>query len=214
MKLYISSYGQWPDNCACLFASLASGFYLVNVVVMNLCHTTTNIHNNIVCLPSNVPPESIIMTMLMVLMVQIVARGVSRAALMGSWMICLIAINVAIYLSGNSNYIWINVLLLLIICISYELERQPLCQFINTAKAMEAVKVSAGKCTLAIYPLTHPRYPLTQPTLTTTLSPILATYILQILSQPAELEVQLSVYKTLLADEALEAKRSLVSLDF
>ena len=172
VNLYKSKYGQYPDNCACLFASLASGFYLINIVIIDLCHTITDIHNNIVCLPTTIPPESIIMTMLMVLMMQIVARGVRRSALVGSWIICLIAINVSIFLSGNSNYVWINVLLLLIICVSYELERQPLCQFINTTKAMEAVKVAA------------------------------------------ELELQLSVYKTLLAAEALESKRSLVSLDF
>ena len=169
VKLYNSPYGQWPDNCACLFVALASGFYLVNIVIMNLCDTTTAISHNIVCLPTTVPPEAIIMTMLIVIMVQIVARGVSRIALVCSWIICLVAINCAISLSGNSNYVWINLLLLLIICVSYELERQPLCQFINTTKAMEAAKVAA------------------------------------------ELELQLSVYKTLLAAQALEAKRSLVS---
>ena len=169
VKLYKSSYGQWLDNCACLFAALATGFYLVNVVIMNLCHTTTNISNNIVCIPTTVPPEAIILTMLIVVMVQIVARGVSHIALMCSWVICLVAINASIYLSGNSNYVWINLLLTLLMGISYELECQPLRQFIKTAKAREAAKVAA------------------------------------------ELALQLSIYKTLLASEALESKRSLVS---
>ena len=168
VKLYKSSYGQWPDNCASLFAALASGFYLVNVVIMNLCHTTSNISNNIECLPTTVPPEAMIMTMLIVIMVQIVARGVSHIAIVCSWVICLVAINFTIYLSGNSNYVWINLLLTLLMGISYELERQPLRQFINTAIAREAAKVAA------------------------------------------ELALQLSIYKTLLASEALESKRSLV----
>ena len=169
VKLYKSPYGQWPDNCASLFAPLATGFYLVNVVIMDLCHTTTDISNNIVCLPTTIPPEAMILTMLIVIMVQIVARGVSHIALVGSWVISLVAINFTIYLSGNSNYVWINLLLLLIICVSYELERQPLRQYINTAKAREAAKVAA------------------------------------------ELALQHSIYKTLLASEALESKRSLVS---
>ena len=169
VKLFKSSYGQWLDNCACLFAALASGFYLVNIVIMHLCHTTTDIHNNITCLPSSVPPEAIIMTMLIVVMVQIVARGVSGIALVCSWVICLAAVNTSIYLSGNSNYAWINLLLILIMGVSYELERQPLCQFIKTANAMEAVRVAA------------------------------------------ELQLQLSTYRTLVASDALESKRSLVS---
>ena len=169
MKLYKSPYGQWPDNCVCIFASLACAFYLVNVVIMNQCHTTTNISNNITCVPTTVPPEAMILTMLSIVMVQIVARGISRIALVCSWVICLVAINVAIYLSGNSNYVWINLLQTLIIGISYELERQPLRQFIKTAAAREAAKVAA------------------------------------------ELELQLSTYKTLLASEALESKRALVS---
>ena len=169
MKLYRSSFRQWPDNCACLFVALASGFYLVNIVMMNLCHTTTNFNNNIVCLPTNVPPESIIMTMLIVIMVQIVAPGVSRIALICSWFFSITAINVSIYMSGNSNYVWINVLLILIMGMSYELERQPLRQFNKMTKTMEAVRVAA------------------------------------------ELQLQCSTYKILLASEALESKRSLVS---
>ena len=169
VKLFKSSYGQWLDNCACLFAALASGFYLVNIVIMHLCHTTTDIHNNITCLPTDIPPEAIIMTMLIVVMVQIVARGVSCIALMCSWVICVVAVNFAIYLSDNSNYVWINLLLILIMGVSYELERQPLCQFIKTANAMEAVRVAA------------------------------------------ELQLQLSTYRTLVASDALESKRSLVS---
>ena len=169
VKLYKSSYGQWPDNCACLFAALASGFYLVNIVIMDLCHTTTNINNDIVCLPTSVPPEAIIMTMLIVIMVQIATRGVSHLALVCSWIICVVAINFSIYLSENSNYVWINLLLILIMGMSYEWERQPLRQFNKMAGAMEAVKVAA------------------------------------------ELQLQYSNYKILLASEALESKRSLVN---
>jgi hypothetical protein len=169
VKLYKSSYGQWPDNCACLFSALACGFYLVNVVITNQCHTTTDIDNNIACLPTTIPPEAMILTMLIVAMVQIFARGVSPIVLVFSWIISLIAINVAIYLSGNSNYVWINILLAIKMGMSYELERQPLRHFVKMSKAMEVVRVAA------------------------------------------ELELQLSVYKALLASEALESKRSLVS---
>ena len=115
------------------------------------------------------PPEAIVLTMLIVIMVQIVARGVSHIALVCSWVICIVAINASIYLSGNSNYVWINLLLVLLMGISYELECQPRRQFIKTAKAREAAKVTA------------------------------------------ELALQYSIYKTLLASEALESKRSLVS---
>ena len=156
-KLYDSSYGQWPDNLACLCAALSTSFYLVNIVLMDLCDPDMDVnvgmYNPRTCNSSVEPlPETYLLTMLIVLLIQIAARGVSRIALVCSWMICFVAINASIYLSVSGSYVWMNLLQLLIVWVSYELERQPLRQFIKTIRAVEAAEMAAKlKVRLAAY---------------------------------------------------------------
>ena len=158
-QLYDSSYGQWPDNSAIVCAALSSGFYLVNVVLMGWCDpdVVVNVggtkHGHVACVSFvEPPPESFVFTMIIILLLQIAARGVSRIALVCSWIICFVAINVSIYLSGSGSYVWINVLQILIVCASYELERQPLRHFIKTIRSIEAGEMNAKlKVRLAAY---------------------------------------------------------------
>ena len=106
VTLYYSSYGQWLDNGAILFASLSTGFYLVNIVLMDLCDPdmavvyNTGLNHHTGC-DSYVepPPESFVLTMIIIIVLQLVARGVSRIALVCSWIICIVAVNTSIYLS-------------------------------------------------------------------------------------------------------------------
>ena len=149
VNMYNSSYGQWPDNGAILFAALSTGFYLVNIVLMDLCDpervVNNGLNNHVACVSSLVepPPESFVLTMISVVMLQIVARGLSRTALVCSWIICIVAVNTSIYLSDSGSYAWMDLLLLFLVCISYELERQPLRQYIKTTKAIVAGEVTA-----------------------------------------------------------------------
>ena len=148
VNLYNSSYGQWPDNGAILFAALSTGFYLVNIGVMDLCDpdmVVNNEKNNHVACVSSVepPPESFVLTMISIVVLQLVARGVSRIALVCSWITCIVAVNTIIYLSHSGSYVWMNLLLLFCLCISYEFERQPLRQYIKTTKAFVAGEVAA-----------------------------------------------------------------------
>ena len=147
VKLYNSPYGQWPDNGAILFVALSTGFYLVNIVLMDLCDPDIVVNNwsnnHAACSFIEPPPESFVLTMIFVLVLQIVARGVSRMALVCSWIVCIVAVNMSIYLSDSGSYVWMNLLQLFLLCISYELERQPLCQFIKTTKAIVAGEVAA-----------------------------------------------------------------------
>ena len=144
-RLFKSPYGQWPDNGAVLFVVLSTGFYLVNIVLMDLCDPGVaayiGLNKHAAC--DSPPPESFVKTMISIIVLQIVAQGVSRTALVCSWIICIIAVNTSIYLSDSGSYAWMNLLLFFIICISYELERQPLRQFINTTKAIVAGEVAA-----------------------------------------------------------------------
>ena len=54
-----------------------------------------------------------------------------------------VAINTAIYLSDSGTYVWINILQILIVCASYELERQSLRQFIKVVRVAEAGEMNA-----------------------------------------------------------------------
>ena len=148
LNLFNSPYGQWPDNGAILFAVLSTGFYLVNIVLMDLCHpdmvVNNRLNNHVACSSSvEPPPESFILAMISIIVLQIIARGVSRTAVMCSWIICIIAVNTSIYLSGSGSYAWMNLLLFFIICISYELVRLPLRHFIKTTKSIVAGEMAA-----------------------------------------------------------------------
>ena len=147
-KWYDSSYGQWPDNLTIVCSALATGFYLVTAVVVDLCDPNVAVdvgtNNNHACKSfTEPPPESFVLTMIIILIIQIAARGVTCFAIVCSWVICLVAINTSIYLSNSGSYVWMNLLQALIMIVSYELERQPLRMFIKTIKAVEAGEVAA-----------------------------------------------------------------------
>ena len=147
-KLYDSSYGQWPENITVVFVALSTGSYLVNLAMMDVCDPEKIVNvgrrNQPSCDSSvGLPTEWYVFVMIVLIIVQILLRGVSRIALVSSWIICLVAINTTIYLSDSGNYVWMNVLQVLIICVSYELERQPLRQFLKTLKTIEAGELAA-----------------------------------------------------------------------
>ena len=154
-NLYDSSYGQWPDNMTIVCTALATGFYLINIVLMGWCDPdiVVNVNQHHGCVTFiEPPPESFVLMMIVVLLLQIAAKGVSRIALVCSWIVCLVSINVSMYLSNSGSFVWINVLQILILCASYELERQPLRQFIKTLKTIEEGEMAAKlKVRLAAY---------------------------------------------------------------
>ena len=156
-KLYDSPYGQWPDNMTVVCVALCTGFYLVNIVVMNLCDpdrvVNVGMNDHYACDSVVKPlPESYVFNMISFLLMQIAARGVSRIALVSSWIICFVAINMSLYLSNSGSYVFMNILQVLIICVSYELERQPLRMYLKTLKVVEASEVAAKlKVRLAAY---------------------------------------------------------------
>ena len=148
MNLYNSPYGQWLDNGVVLLAALSTGFYLVNIVLMELYDPDMVVaigrNNHHACDSfTGPPPESFLVTMLCIVMFQFVARGVSRIAVVCSWVTCIVAINVTIYLSDSDSYAWMNLLQFLILWFSYELERLSLRQYLKTLKVIEAGEMAA-----------------------------------------------------------------------
>ena len=148
VDFYNSKYGQWLDNGVVLFAALSTGFYLINIVLMGLCDPdmAVGIGKNVHRLCDSFvvpPPESFVLTMVCIIVLQIVARGVSCTALVCSWIVCIVSINVTLYLSRSGSYAWMNLLQVLILWVSYELERQPLRQYLKTLKVIEAGEMTA-----------------------------------------------------------------------
>ena len=147
VNLYEGLYGQWIDNGAILFAALSTGFFLVNTVLMDLCDPDMVVAigaiNHHVCFSFEAGPESFVLTMVFTVVIQIVARGVTRTALVCSWVICIVAINVTLYLSDGGSYAWINLLQFMIMWVSYELERRSLRQYLKTVRAIEAGEMAA-----------------------------------------------------------------------
>ena len=148
VKMYNSPYGQLPDDCAVVSATIASCFYLLNFVLVDRCGANIPVKDglNSACVSlDKPPPEAFVLTMVFIIILQITARGVSRVALVGSWFLTFVAINATLYLSHSTNggFAWINMLLSCIMCVSYELERHSLRQFINTAKTIEACETAS-----------------------------------------------------------------------
>ena len=148
VKMYNSPYGQLPDDCAVVSATIASCFYLLNFVLVDRCGANIPVKDglNSACVSlDKPPPEAFVLTMVFIIILQITARGVSRIALVGSWFLTFVAINATLYLSHSTNggFAWINMLLSCIMCVSYELERHSLSHFINTAKAIEACETAS-----------------------------------------------------------------------
>ena len=48
-----------------------------------------------------------------------------------AWVIGIVSVNMSMVLTGNMDYLWINMELVILLCLSYELERMPLRQFIK-----------------------------------------------------------------------------------
>ena len=81
IQQYNSSYGQVPDNCTFVFTAMAMGFYLVNIICMDICDPNVmvdpiNHHTSCGSLVAP-PPESFVLTMVIILVLQIIVRVIS-----------------------------------------------------------------------------------------------------------------------------------------
>ena len=133
---YKSSYGQYLDDGAVICAALASGLFL-------LSHVTSQV-NDIV----SIAPDVIILAFIVVIVFQLVARGVSRIGLMCAWIVMFVCINITLHLvgTGNQEYLCLNGELVLLLALSYEMERYPLRQYIMSMRVSEA----SNDCAMAL----------------------------------------------------------------
>ena len=129
VSFYKSSYGQYLDDGVVICAALTSGLFLIS-----------HAHDSI-----SIAPDVMILAFIVVVVFQLVARGVSRIGLICAWIIMIVCINVTLHLkeTGYQEYLHLNSQLLLLLDLSYEMERHPLRQYIMSVRVSAESKASA-----------------------------------------------------------------------
>ena len=123
-------YGQCLDDGPIICAALTSGFFLLSQVVSH--HLIAN----------SISPDVIIFAFFVIIVFQKTFRGLSRFGLVCAYIIMIVCINVSLGLveASNNEYAWLNGQLLLLLKVSYEIERQSLCQFIMSVRILEVTE--------------------------------------------------------------------------
>ena len=126
---YGSFYGQCLDDGPIICAALTSGLFLISQVISQYLNSIT--------------PDVIIFAFIVIIVFQMTFRGVSRIGLVCACIIMVVCINVSLELveTSNKQYIWLNGELLLLLRITYEIERQTLCQFIMSVRVLEVTEM-------------------------------------------------------------------------
>ena len=129
-RFYGSLYVQCLDDGPIICAALTSGLFLISQALSH--------HLN-----SIAPADMIIFTFFVIIGFQMTFRGVSRIGLVCAYIILIVCINVSLGLVGTSNseYTWLNGELLLLLRLTYEIERQTLCQFIMSVRILEVTEM-------------------------------------------------------------------------
>jgi signal transduction histidine kinase len=142
-----SRFGHGLDDSLVVGAALSIGLHVVSQAMADACPpgtTTLNMRDcNISAAGDVVAPEVMVLAIIGVLVCQMLARGVSRIGLVCAWSVMVATINASLWLVGSMSYLWINLELVCVIYLSYELERYPLRQFIKSVRMLEASEVNA-----------------------------------------------------------------------
>ena len=129
-RFYGSLYGQWLDDGPIICAALTSGFFLLSQVTISQ-HLVS------------ISPDVIVFAFIVIIVFQMTFRGVSRIGLVCAYMTMIVCINVSLGLveASRSEYAWLNGQLLLLIRVTYEIERQSLCRFIMSVRILEVTEM-------------------------------------------------------------------------
>ena len=142
-RFYKSRYSRFFDDGMVIGGALATSLYMISQLLALVCPAgTTILHLHSCSRQGSIAPEGAVL-ITVVLWLQMLARGVSRVALVCAWIIILATTNVSLWLVGSHmSYLRINLELLCLIALSYELERWPLRQFIKSVRMLEAAEVN------------------------------------------------------------------------
>jgi hypothetical protein len=147
VRFYKSRFGQTLDDAVVIGAALAVGLHVVSQAMAGACpRGTSPFHTNdcnIGYRGDLISYEVMALAIIVVVVFQMVARGVSRIGLVCAWTVIIVATNSSLWLVESMSYLWLNLELIFMILLSYELERLPLRQFIKSVRVVEASEVNA-----------------------------------------------------------------------
>jgi hypothetical protein len=135
---YLASprYGRLVDDGIVIGATLSVGLYLLATALAEACPPDATVFHMQGCNPEHeehaIPAEVMVLAIVVVIVFQTVARGCSNPGLCVAWAIAVVCVNASLGIVRNNDYLWVNLELAFVMCLSYELERVPLRQFVKS----------------------------------------------------------------------------------
>ena len=131
-----SKYSKYILDGVLFALVFTGGFYLLARVTVGACPHHTSIWNSQTCNPfAGVPMwpiEQGMVSMMTIPFFQMFVKGGTYRSICLAWFIAIVMTNIANYLVFSEEYfIWLNMGYLIMMCISYEMERIILVSFIN-----------------------------------------------------------------------------------
>ena len=130
-----SRRSQFIEDIIIILVALGQNLYLLGRILQGDCSTGISSFDTQECNPqaaSNaLPQDQLAYLFIGVLFIQVFLKGASKYAILCSWIINFILINVSLRLVKSDQHIWLNVSLLLALSLSYEIERSTLCMFLE-----------------------------------------------------------------------------------
>ena len=130
-----SRWGQVFDDASVVCAAVSAGLYLLAQAAAHACPGGVDVFRTQGCNPGagtgTVPPETVVLPMAVVLVIQAVLRGCSRGGILLGWIAVAALVNASLAVLRSEDYLWVNLELAALMCLSYEKERNPMRHFIK-----------------------------------------------------------------------------------
>jgi hypothetical protein len=115
------------DNAAVVFNALYTSLYILARVLQGPCPPGTTMWNEQECNPEEndgeVPQDALLIAVISTIAVQIFVGCASRLSVAAAWVILLVLMNVSMHIAGSHLFFWNNAVVVIAICVSYEIER-------------------------------------------------------------------------------------------
>ena len=135
VKRMKSSLSQLLEDTIIVFVALGQSLYLFGRIIQGQCRDKIDLFDTQECNPQAIsnalPQDQLAYLFLGVLFVQVFLKGASKYAILLSWIINIITVNVSLSYVGSDQHLWLNISLLLALSLSYEIERSIMCLFIE-----------------------------------------------------------------------------------
>ena len=127
-KFYQSPFHDIFDNAVVIFNALCTSLYVLARVLQGGCPPGTTMWNEQDCNPEGdageVPQDSLLIAIVSLIAIQIfIGCAASRHSVVAAWTILVVLMNISMSIVGSHLYYWNNAVLLIAICMSYEIVR-------------------------------------------------------------------------------------------